>query len=60
MKKVSVLAGIVALAGGVWAQAPEAAKWDPAMAVEKAVVTNGVKWIDGCYLPIEGRAFNDV
>lgn len=60
MKKVSVLAGIVALAGGVWAQAPEAAKWDPAMAVEKAVVTNGVKWIDGRYLPIEGRAFSDV
>ena len=47
MKKVSVLVSIVALAGGVWAQAPEAAKWDPAMAVEKAVVTNGVKWIDG-------------
>lgn len=56
MKKVSVLAGIVALAGGVWAQAPEAAKWDPAMAVEKAVVTNGVKWIDGRYLPMGASA----
>ena len=32
------------------------AKWDPAMAADKAVVdTNGVKWIDGQYLPIEGR-----
>ncbi len=31
-------------------------KWDPAMAADKAVVdTNGVKWIDGQYLPIEGR-----
>ena len=32
------------------------AKWDPRMAADKAVVdTNGVKWIDGRYLPIEGR-----
>ena len=38
----------------------EIAKFDPRMAVEKAVVTNGVKWIDGRFLPIEGRAFNDV
>lgn len=31
-------------------------KWDPRMAADKAVVdTNGVKWIDGRYLPIEGR-----
>ena len=34
----------------------EIAKWDPRMAADKAVVdTNGVKWIDGRYLPIEGR-----
>ena len=38
----------------------EIAKFDPRMAVEKAVVTNGVKWIDGRYLPIEGRVFDDV
>jgi hypothetical protein len=36
------------------------AKFDPRMAVEKAVVTNGVKWIDGRFLPIEGRVFDDV
>ena len=37
------------------------AKWDPRMAVEKASVdTNGVKWIDGKYLPIEGRMFDNV
>ena len=35
-------------------------KYDPAMAQENAVVTNGVKWIDGKFLPIEGRAFTDV
>ena len=38
----------------------EIAKYDPRMAAEKAVVTNGVKWIDGRHLPIEGRAFDDV
>ena len=38
----------------------EIAKYDPRMAVEGIVVTNGIKWIDGTLLPIEGRAFNDV
>lgn len=39
----------------------EIAKWDSRMALEKAVVdTNGVKWIDGKFLPIEGRVFNNV
>ena len=34
----------------------EIAKWDPRMAADNAVVdTNGVKWIDGKFLPIEGR-----
>lgn len=38
----------------------EIAKWDPAMAQKNAMVdTNGVKWIDGTCLPIEGRAFNN-
>ena len=34
-------------------------KWDSNMAVESVVITNGVKWIDGTLLPIEGRAFDD-
>ena len=35
------------------------AKYDPRMAAEKTVVdTNGVKWIDGRSLPLEGKAFN--
>lgn len=39
----------------------EISKWDPRMAAESAVVdTNGVKWIDGRFLPIEGRMFDDV
>ena len=52
--------GLLGLAAGVFAQQSEISKWDPAMAVKTAVVTNGVKWIDGKYLPIEGRAFDDV
>ncbi len=59
MKKFMTF-GLLALVAGAFAQQSEIAKWDPAMAVKTAVVTNGVKWIDGKYLPIEGRAFNDV
>ena len=55
MKKMVVAAALVA-AGCAFAQQGEIAKWDPAMAANNAVVdTNGVKWIDGKYLPIEGR-----
>ena len=43
-----------------FAQQSEIAKWDPAMAQQSAVISNGVKWIDGKCLPIEGRAFADV
>ena len=35
------------------------ARHDKNMAVEGVVVTNGLKWIDGRILPIEGRAFDD-
>ena len=59
MKKLIVVAAL-AVAGSVFAQESEIAKWDPRMAVTTAVVTNGVKWIDGKCLPIEGRAFRDV
>ena len=36
------------------------ARFDPYMAIGEVTVTNGVKWIDGKRLPIEGRAFDDV
>ena len=43
------------------AQQNQIAKWDPAMAVANATVdTSGIKWIDGRYLPLEGKAFPDV
>ena len=34
-------------------------KYDPNLAESTAVVTNGMKWIDGRNMPIEGRAFPD-
>ena len=44
----------------VFAQANDIAKYDPRMALQSAVVdTNGVKWIDGKYLPLEGKCYSD-
>ncbi len=44
-----------------FAQSSEIEKYDPRMAVDNATVdTNGVKWIDGKYLPLEGKCFKDV
>ena len=49
-----------ALAGESAGQADEA-RWDSNMALTNAVVdADGVKWIDGRFLPLEGRAFDDV
>ncbi len=62
MKRALLFASVICIlqeAGALYGQ-DEIAKFDPRMAVEKAVVTNGVKWIDGRYLPIEGRVFDDV
>lgn len=59
MKTTLMALGLV-IAVCCFAQTSEVTKYDPRMAVEKAVVTNGVKWIDGRYLPIEGRMFDDV
>ena len=36
------------------------AEFDPNMAVAGVTVTNGMKWIDGRLLPLEGRAYDDV
>ena len=60
--RVSCLASLAILAPLVLtANQSEIAKWDPAMAQKNAVVdTNGVKWVDGKFLPIEGRMFDDV
>ncbi|MBO5751764.1 MAG: SGNH/GDSL hydrolase family protein [Kiritimatiellae bacterium] len=59
MKK-TLAAAVIISACSLFAQQSEIAKWDPAMAQQNAVISNGVKWIDGKCLPIEGRAFPDV
>ena len=41
-------------------RAASIADFDPRMAVERSVVANGVRWIDGLDLPMEGRVFKDV
>ncbi len=54
---MTMFAAFTVFAGG----ADDVAKWDPRMAADNAVIdTNGVKWIDGKYLPIEGRMYDDV
>ena len=47
------------LLGAAAAMAEDIARFDSNMAVADVVVTNGLKWIDGRLLPIEGRAFDD-
>ena len=64
MKKSDVKSLVVGALGSVaccaFAVQGEIERADPAMVVKSAVVTNGVKWIDGRCLPIEGRAFDNV
>ncbi len=61
MKMSGLFLGMLAttLSAAVAVGQNEIAKFDPNMAIKNAVVTNGVKWIDGTALPLEGRAFPD-
>ena len=61
MKTDKIVAFLAAITVGVaCAQENSVAKFDPRMAIQSAVVdTNGVKWIDGKYLPIEGKYFTN-
>ena len=60
MRKLAWAGICVAVAAITYAQQSEIGKWDPAMAQKNAVISNdGVKWIDGKHLPLDGRAFND-
>ena len=36
----------------------DAGAFDPDMVIPDVIISDGVKWIDGRYLPIEGRAFD--
>jgi hypothetical protein len=58
LRALVACAAAVVFAGS--ALADDIAKYDKNMALEGVVVTNGIKWIDGRQLPIEGRAFDDV
>ena len=61
MSKAEVLCVVCSLVTvAAVANQDEIGKWDPAMAQKNAVVEQGVKWIDGKFLPLEGRMFNDV
>ena len=61
MKTNKCLVAVAFATVTLFAQANEIEKFDPRMAAASAVVdTNGVKWIDGKYLPLEGKCFKDV
>ena len=54
--KMRLCALVTLFASAALANPADIVKWDPAMGESRAVIdTNGVKWIDGKYLPIEGR-----
>jgi len=58
--KKMLVAVVLCAAGAVSAEENVIEKFDPAMALKAAVVdAKGVKWIDGKYLPIEGKAFSN-
>jgi len=61
MKAEAALSLVVAAATALAAQDGRsgAARYDRNMAVGGIAVTNGLKWIDGTLLPLEGRAFDD-
>ena len=59
----AVLAGCASLTNvkaPASAAVADAAKYDPRMALENSVTEKGVQWLDGRYLPLEGRMFTDV
>ena len=56
---IFAVAGVLA-AGAAFAQENAVEKYDSRMALQSAVVdTNGVKWIDGMFLPLEGKCFRN-
>ena len=57
--KRSVL-GLLVVASLATTAADGVAKFDSRMAAGKAAVADGLKWIDGRELPLEGRPFRDV
>ena len=59
LKRTTCIIGLLSI--GAFAAGIDAGQYDPLMAEKSAIVdTDGVKWIDGRYLPLEGKAFDDV
>lgn len=57
--KAKMIASVILCIAAMAAGAADIADYDPRMAVATAKVENGIKWIDGVHLPIEGRAFDN-
>ena len=58
--KITLVVATAFAVGVMVAQENAIEKFDPRMALEKATVdTKGVKWIDGRYLPLEGKCFSN-
>lgn len=55
-----LIVGALAAAVTLGANAQDARKYDAAMRMPVAKSVNGIDWIDGQHLPLEGRMFNDV
>jgi len=60
MFSIALAAAAAAMTPPSMAAEDDVAAFDKRMAVPEPVVENGVKWIDGRALPIEGRMFDDV
>jgi len=60
-QQILSLAAVAFTCAAASAKQDNVAKWDPLMAVANATVDQkGLKWIDGRYLPLEGKAFANV
>ena len=55
MRAVFAVFAFAAVANVARAEEVDIAKFDPNMSVAGVSVTNGIKWIDGRLLPMEGR-----
>ena len=58
--QTALMAALSIAATAAFAAPQDIAEYDPNMAVPGVTVTNGMKWIDGKLLPLEGRAYDDV
>ncbi len=60
-EKIIIAMCLTSLTTAGYGEQSDVAKFDPNMIVKNAIVDDsGVKWIDGQYLPLEGKAFSDV